>query len=72
MELKHDGFPDRLRGLRERRGISRRTLSELCGLPHDTIRRFERGEMLPSLDAAAEIANFFDVSLDWLAGRTHK
>lgn len=72
MELKHDGFPGRLRELRERRGISRRTLSELCGLQHDSVRRFERGEMQPNLEAAAAIADFFDVSLDWLAGRTRR
>ncbi len=70
--MTDSGFPDRLRGLRERRGISRRMLSELCGLPHDSVRRFERGEMSPTIEAAAAIADFFDVSLDWLVGRTHR
>ena len=38
-----DTFPRRLQWLRERRGISRRVLSELCGLNKNQIARYERG-----------------------------
>lgn len=63
-----DGFPQRLRMLRERRGISRRVLSELCGLSKNMISRYERGERSPSLSDAITLAKFFRVSLDQLAG----
>ncbi len=62
-------FQERLQYLRERRGISRRVLSELCGLHPDAVRRYERSESQPTKDALIAIANFFDVSIDYLVGR---
>lgn len=67
-----DDFPQRLRMLRERKGISRRVLSELCGLSKNTIFRYERGERCPSLKDAVILAEFFGVSLDQMAGIDEK
>lgn len=64
-------FPDRLRELRERQRKSRITVSELCGLPPDAIRRYERGEAVPRMDALVAIADYFHVSIDYLVGRTN-
>jgi len=62
-------FPKRLQKLRERERLSRKRLSELCGLSKNTIARYERGERVPKIDDAEIIAEFFDVSLDFLCGR---
>ena len=67
--MNGEGFPQRLQKLRERKRISRRVLSELCGLSKNAISRYERGERVPSLEDAAVIAAYFDVSLDYLYGR---
>jgi len=64
-----EGFPARLRALRERKRISRRVLSELCGLSKNSIARYERGERVPTITDAAALADFFEVSLDRLCGR---
>ena len=64
-------FPDRLRRLREREGKSRVVLSQLCGLPDSSIRRYERGEIKPGMDALVAIADYFNVSVDYLLGRTN-
>lgn len=64
-------FPDRLRELREHQRKSRKVLSELCGLPPDAIRRYERGEAVPRMDALVAIADYFHVSIDYLVGRTN-
>ena len=61
-------FRQRLQGLREKRRISRLVLSELCGLAPDAIRRYERGESEPSLASLILIADFFEVSTDYLLG----
>lgn len=61
-------FPKRLRELRMRRRICRSTLSELCGLSKNMVGRYERGEIIPSIEAAAQLADFFGVSLDYLCG----
>lgn len=63
-------FSKRLQMLRERQHKSRRVVSELCGLPTDAIRRYERGEAKPTADSLIAIANYFEVSIDYLLGRT--
>ena len=62
-------FPQRLQALRERRHLSRRTLAELCGLSKNMISLYERGEKAPSVDALVSLADFFEVSTDYLLGR---
>lgn len=62
-------FPERLRKLREERRIKRYILSQRCGLHSDAIRRYERGEAEPDIKSLIAIANFFEVSLDYLMGR---
>lgn len=57
-------FSKNLKQLRERRRISCRVLSELCGLSKNSIARYERGERMPSLSDAAVLADFFQVTLD--------
>lgn len=65
-------FPDRLRQLRERRRISRRLLSERCGLDTKNVSRYERGEMQPTGATLEKLADFFEVSMDYLWGRDEK
>lgn len=62
-------FRQRLQMLREKKRISRIVLSELCGLHPDAIRRYERGESEPNLESLVAIAEFFEVSIDYLVGR---
>lgn len=64
-------FPARLRKLREERRQSRAVLSELCGLSRGMIRQYERGEKTPTLRTLKVLANYFEVSIDYLAGETN-
>ncbi|MBE7025041.1 MAG: helix-turn-helix transcriptional regulator [Ruminococcaceae bacterium] len=59
-------FRQRLQQLREKRRVSRRVASELCGLHSDAFRRYERGEAEPTLHALVAIAEYFEVSVDYL------
>lgn len=65
----NDGFPQRLRGLRERKGMNRLVLSELCGMSKNMIARYERGERIPTADSLERLADFFGVTMDELWGR---
>lgn len=65
-------FANRLRKLRERRGISRRVLSERCGLSKDMISIYERGEVEPSANTVCLLADIFGVTTDYLLGRKEK
>ena len=68
-EKELSAFPQRLERLRCRRRISRRVLSELCGLDRNAVSRYERGEKMPSVRSLIAIADFFEVSTDYLLGR---
>ncbi len=63
-------FARRLKAMREKRGLSRRTLSELCGLHPDAVRRYERGQAKPSVEAVCALAEYFGVTVDWMLGQT--
>lgn len=63
-------FPDRLRRMRERNRLKRCVLSELCGLNPNAIKRYETGRSKPTLDALVSIADYFEVSVDYLIGRS--
>ena len=61
----------RLRALREaQRPIkSMAVVSELCGLERSAVRRYERGERQPNIDALVALADYYQVSVDFLLGR---
>lgn len=59
-------FPERLRKLRERRRISRRVLSELCGLSRNMVTLYEQGKRVPTIETAAQMADVLGVTLDEL------
>lgn len=67
--MEQNFFPQRLQELRERHRMSRRTLSQLCGLSINMISMYERGEKSPSVDSLVQLADFFNVSVDSLLGR---
>lgn len=64
-------FPERLQRLRESRRpvLSRRVTSELMGLSTNALQKYERGERVPSAEALVMIADYYDVSVDFLLGR---
>ena len=69
MPREETEFQRRLRWLREKRRISRKVLSELCGLSPDAVRRYERGEAEPGMHSLKAMADFFEVTVDYLIGR---
>lgn len=64
-----DDFPQRLRMLRERKGISRRVLADFCQLSKSAVARYERGEREPTASVISRLADYFEVSTDYLLGR---
>ena len=69
---KNETFPKRLQRMREQRGVSRRVLSELCGLDDHMVRRYERGERKPSPEALCALADYFGVTVDYLLCRENR
>ena len=60
----------RLKELRKRKGISQLRLATDLNTTHNTISRYETGEREPGIDELIKIADYFNVSVDYLIGRT--
>lgn len=60
----------RLRALRESIGISQKKMADLLGSRQANINRFEHAQSQPPVALLRRYADFFDVSLDYIFGRT--
>ena len=59
----------RLREIRKARGISQLKLALDLNMNQNTISRYETGEREPGISDLIKIADYFDVSVDYLIGR---
>ena len=67
-----DKLANRLKELRRLSNLTQRQTSLKLGVTERSYQRFESGENKPSLSNLIELANIFNVSLDFLVGsRTH-
>lgn len=62
-------FKDRLKTLRESRGLSQLELSKELGVSSGLIALYETGKRSPSKEKMEIIADYFNVSMDYLTGR---
>lgn len=62
-------FNERLKELRIEKGLSQNQLAKQLNLSDVAICLWEQNKRVPNLDAVIAIADFFGVSIDFLAGR---
>lgn len=62
-------FPERLRTLRERKGLSQEGLARALQVSRASIGYYEGGHRLPDIEVLEKIAEYFEVSSDYLIGR---
>lgn len=67
-----NNYGEAIKYQRELAGISILELSKKIGTSHQNISRWERGEVMPSIDFCVKLANFYGISLDELIGRDIK
>ncbi len=67
MKYKTKEFAERLRLLRDQRGLNNLELAKAVGLSHVSIGNFLNGQ-LPKSEHLVRLADFFGVSTDWLLG----
>ena len=63
-------FSERLKQCRQAKGLRQQDVAEQLGMIYRTYRRYESGETEPTIYIALQLADFFQVSLDYLSGRT--
>jgi transcriptional regulator with XRE-family HTH domain len=54
--------------VRKQKGLSQTDFAKAVGVSREMIGRYERNEVMPSIEVAKKIANALEVSLDYLAG----
>lgn len=63
-------FSERLKIIRKAAGLSQEAAAQKLDIRYSTYRRYEQGGTEPTVSDAARIADYFAVSLDYLAGRS--
>ena len=63
-------FPERLKAIRDSRGITQRHLSEVLNITISTISHYENGTREPSIEILIQMAEVLNVSVDYLVGNT--
>ena len=62
----------RMKELREANKMSQAEIAKLCGSNQATIAKMESGKTLPSVKVLLCMADYFDVSMDYLCCRTEQ
>lgn len=63
-------FAERIRTLRTQKNIKQSELGEIVGLSANAVSDIERGYRMTTIEKLVAIADYFDVSIDYLVGRT--
>ncbi|PYI57206.1 helix-turn-helix domain-containing protein [Paenibacillus flagellatus] len=61
---------ERIAYLREKRGLTQEDLANKLGISRASLSHYETNRREPDYETLNKIANFFDISLDYLLGRT--
>lgn len=65
-------FSERLRQLRKERKLTQREMAEICGLKPRGYQEYEYENGFPTVPGLIFLADFFEVSADYLLGRSDR
>lgn len=65
------GFSDRLIELRKEKNLTQGKLAEILKISPSLIGMYEQGRRMPSYEKLEEIADYFNVDMDYLMARTN-
>jgi len=63
---------ERLKRERERKGLKQNRVSKILGIHNSTLAKYESGEREPDNETLNKLAELYEVSVDWLLGRTQQ
>jgi len=63
-------FPERLKELRATKGVTQKGVAEFLGMTERGFRGYEMGISTPAYKTLIKLADYFDVSTDYLIGRS--
>ncbi len=62
----------RIKELMQEKGIQQQQMAELLNVSRASIYKYQQGKAEPNIETLIKIADYFDVSLDYLCGRQNK
>ena len=65
-------FSERIKELRKEAGLTQEQLGNVIDVSKFSVHLYEKGTNFPDLKGFIALADYFDVSMDYLAGRTDK
>ncbi|NFO71747.1 helix-turn-helix transcriptional regulator, partial [Clostridium botulinum] len=63
-------FKDRLKGLREDRDLTQDQIADILKITRSAVANYENGIREPDISLLVKIADYFNISLDYLLCRT--
>ena len=63
-------FAERLKAERKKNNINQTQLAEKLYLDRSSISKYESGKQIPETPTLEKLADFFDISIDYLLGKT--
>lgn len=63
-------YSEKIRLLRDEKGITQKELSRIVGMSPQTISKWEKGEVQLDFNSISKLCEYFDVSADFLLGRS--
>ena len=60
----------KLKALRQTKGISQQQLADVILVSQQSVNKYENHDVEPDINTLIKIADYFEVSLDYLVGRT--
>lgn len=66
--MYRENFPSRIKEARLQAGWTQTQVAEQTGILQSKISKYERGDLEPTLENLGILAQFYNVSLNWLLG----
>lgn len=64
-------FALRIKAIRNELGLTQNDVSKDTGIDQSRISKYEAGDLQPDLEKLGILANYYQVSVDWLIGNPH-
>ena len=64
-------FAIRIKSIRNELGYTQNFVSKETGIDQSRISKYEAGELQPDLEKLGILANYYQVSIDWLLGNPY-
>ena len=67
-----ENFQDRLKSLRKEKCVTQKAMGEYLGITVRAYQFYEEGRRYPDFHGLIALADYFDVSIDYLEGRSDR